>query len=53
MIAWGDVDAIVARVKAHLDGGADHVCVQLLTPDPASVPEGAWRELAGALATAA
>ena len=32
IVAWGDVDAIVARVKAHLDAGADHVCVQVLLP---------------------
>ena len=30
VIAWGDVDAIAARVLAHLDAGADHVCVHVL-----------------------
>jgi probable F420-dependent oxidoreductase len=29
VIAWGNVDAIAARVRAHLDAGADQVCVQL------------------------
>jgi probable F420-dependent oxidoreductase len=29
-IAWGDADAICERVRAHLDAGADHVCVQVL-----------------------
>jgi probable F420-dependent oxidoreductase len=29
-IAWGDADAIRGRVRAHLDAGADHVCVQVL-----------------------
>jgi len=35
VVAWGDVDAIVARVRAHLQAGADHVPVQvLLDPMP-------------------
>jgi probable F420-dependent oxidoreductase len=33
LVAWGDVDAIVERVQAHLDAGADHVAVQPLTGD--------------------
>lgn len=32
VVAWGDVEAIVARVRAHLEAGADHVCVQVLLP---------------------
>lgn len=34
IVAWGDVDAIRDRVKAHLDAGADHVCVQAVGDDP-------------------
>jgi probable F420-dependent oxidoreductase len=30
IVAWGDQDAIRARVRAHLDAGADHVCIQAL-----------------------
>ena len=30
VVAWGDVEAIRARVQAHHDAGADHVCIQLL-----------------------
>ena len=30
VIAWGDDDAIAARVQAHLDAGADHVLIQPL-----------------------
>jgi probable F420-dependent oxidoreductase len=30
VVAWGDVDAIAGRVRAHLDAGADHVAVQLI-----------------------
>jgi probable F420-dependent oxidoreductase len=32
-IVWGDADAIAGRVRAHLDAGADHVCVQVLEAD--------------------
>jgi hypothetical protein len=28
----GDVATVAAWVTAHLDAGADHVCIQLLTP---------------------
>jgi probable F420-dependent oxidoreductase len=30
VVAWGDEAAIAARVQAHLDAGADHVCIQVL-----------------------
>ena len=33
IVAWGDEDAIVARVREHLDAGADHVVVQPVVPD--------------------
>jgi probable F420-dependent oxidoreductase len=49
VIAWGDVDAIVSRVKAHLDGGADHVCVQLRVETSADPAIEGYRELAAAL----
>jgi len=48
-VAWGDVDAIRARVHAHLDAGADHVCVQVLSAERGVTPVAAWRELAPAL----
>ncbi|HZC07891.1 MAG TPA: LLM class F420-dependent oxidoreductase [Ktedonobacterales bacterium] len=51
LIAWGDVDAIRARVAAHVEAGADHVCLQALTEDPAAIPYEVWRALAP-LATA-
>lgn len=50
IVATGDAGAAVARVQAHLDAGADHVCVQVLGADPAAVPEGGWRDLAAAFA---
>ncbi len=46
IVAWGDEDAIVARVRAHLDAGADHVCVQVLDKDAAALPMPQWRALA-------
>lgn len=48
VIAWGDVDAIAARVRAHLDAGADHVCVHVLT-ESNELPSDELRELAPAL----
>jgi probable F420-dependent oxidoreductase len=32
IVAWGDADAVVKRVRAHLDAGADHVAIQPLSP---------------------
>jgi probable F420-dependent oxidoreductase len=49
VIAWGDVDAIVARAKAHLDAGADHVCVQLRVESSSDPAIEGYRELASAL----
>lgn len=47
--AWGDVDAVVDRVRAHLDAGADHVAVQVLVDDRRGLPRKEWAELAPAL----
>jgi probable F420-dependent oxidoreductase len=49
VIAWGDVDAIVRRVRAHLDAGADHVCVQLRAESSADPALAGYAELASAL----
>jgi probable F420-dependent oxidoreductase len=49
IVAWGDVDAVVARVRAHQDAGADHVCLQVLDADFTAVPLAEWEELAAAL----
>lgn len=49
IVAWGDEDAVVARVRAHFDAGADHVCVQPLPASPRAVPVDQWRALAPAL----
>ncbi|MFD8597591.1 TIGR03620 family F420-dependent LLM class oxidoreductase [Kitasatospora sp. NPDC059646] len=49
LVAHGDLDAVARRVGEHLDAGADHVCLQVLTPGQAELPLPAWRELAAAL----
>jgi probable F420-dependent oxidoreductase len=46
---WGDAETIAARVKAHLDAGADHVAVQVLVDDRRGLPRKEWAELAPAL----
>jgi probable F420-dependent oxidoreductase len=48
LIAWGNPDAIAARVGAHHEAGADHVCIQPVIRDlDRTVSE--LRELAPAL----
>lgn len=46
IVAWGDEAAIVERVRAHLDAGADHVAVQVLGSDAVTLPMPQWRALA-------
>jgi alkanesulfonate monooxygenase SsuD/methylene tetrahydromethanopterin reductase-like flavin-dependent oxidoreductase (luciferase family) len=49
IVAWGTMDDVLARIAAHRDAGADHVCIQVIGPDGREVPLAAWRELAAAL----
>lgn len=51
LVAWGDEDAIAARVREHRDAGADHVAVQVLIDrdDMSVFPDEQWRRLAPAL----
>jgi probable F420-dependent oxidoreductase len=49
VVAWGSLDDVVARVTAHHEAGADHVCVQVLEEDVTALPLTAWRQLAPAL----
>ena len=49
LIAWGDEEALAARVQAHRDAGASHVCVQVLTDRSPAFPREEWRRLAPAL----
>lgn len=48
IVARGSIDVVVARIKEHLDAGADHVCVQVLTGKPGVLPMKQWEELAQA-----
>lgn len=52
LFAWGDMSAIAARVLAHHDAGADHVCVQVIMEAMGADVEGlraACRQLAETL----
>lgn len=49
IIAWGNLEQIRSRVRAHHAAGADHVCVQVLTKDSLTLPLKEWRELSAAL----
>ncbi len=45
LIVQGDEDAVAARVAAHFEAGADHVCLQILGPDTFALPEKDWQRL--------
>ncbi len=49
IVAWGDEDAIVKRIREHEAAGADHVAIQVLTSTPRTMPHAEWRRLANAL----
>ena len=50
IVAWGDEAAIARRVQEHFDAGADHVCIQVITPRGfQALPREQWRALAPAL----
>jgi probable F420-dependent oxidoreductase len=49
IVVRGSVDDVVTRVREHHDAGADHVCIQVLTPD-LELPIAAYRDLAAAFA---
>jgi len=38
-IAWGDEGAIRKRIQEHWDAGADHVCIQTISPDGSRRPD--------------
>lgn len=48
LVVWGDEQTIARRVAEHHQAGADHVCVQVVTGEPA-LPRAQWRALAPAL----
>jgi probable F420-dependent oxidoreductase len=49
IVAWGDLTAVIDRVRAHQSAGADHVCIQVLPPDPRALPITQWRDMAAGL----
>lgn len=49
IVVWGDMNAITDRIRGHQSAGANHVCLQVLPPDPQALPMPQWRELASAL----
>jgi probable F420-dependent oxidoreductase len=51
LVAHGDPATVARRIVEHLDAGADHVAVQLLTP-PGADPLDGYAELAGVLTAA-
>lgn len=48
LVVGPDVGGVVRRVTEHVDAGADHVCLQVLSSD-GTVPLEQWRELAPAV----
>ena len=51
MVVSGDEQAVLDRVREHLDAGADHVCLQVLGADMSTAPVDDWARLAPAMAT--
>lgn len=49
VVVQGDAGAIAARVREHLDAGADHVCVQLRAADPGDLCLSSYGEIRAAL----
>jgi probable F420-dependent oxidoreductase len=48
LVAWGDVDTVVARLEEHHAAGADHVAIQVVT-EGRRLPLEQWRTLGAAL----
>ncbi len=49
IVAWGTLEKIVDRINAHIEAGANHVSVQVLSSNVGELPLAQWRELATAL----
>jgi probable F420-dependent oxidoreductase len=49
VVCWGDTAAVAAAVRAHHEAGADHVCLQVLTPARDSFPLAEYAALATAV----
>jgi probable F420-dependent oxidoreductase len=49
LVAWGHMDDVLAKLHAHFEAGADHVCIQVLGSEPGASPIQAWRIIAKAM----
>ncbi|WP_410566640.1 TIGR03620 family F420-dependent LLM class oxidoreductase [Amycolatopsis sp. cmx-4-61] len=49
LVFWGDLDTITAKLRGHLDAGADHVGVQVIGVEPGTSAMPHWRRLTEAL----
>jgi probable F420-dependent oxidoreductase len=49
LLAWGDRDAIAARLTEHLEAGASQVCVYVIGTPEGELPLAQWTDLAGLL----
>jgi len=49
MVVHGDASALGQRVTEHFNAGANHVCLQVLGPDPKAPPHEDWRLVAEGL----
>ncbi|MEV6911972.1 TIGR03620 family F420-dependent LLM class oxidoreductase [Amycolatopsis sp. NPDC051071] len=49
LVFWGDLDTVTAKLRGHLDAGADHVGVQVIGVAPGESAMPHWRRLAEAL----
>ncbi|HEY7946536.1 MAG TPA: LLM class F420-dependent oxidoreductase [Acidimicrobiales bacterium] len=49
IVGWGDIEAVAARVAAHYEAGADHVCIQVVSGGGTSFPLADYRALAPVL----
>jgi probable F420-dependent oxidoreductase len=47
--AWGDMEAVRARLAAHREAGADQLVIQVVTDDHVALPRAQWRALADGL----
>jgi probable F420-dependent oxidoreductase len=49
LVFWGDADSIVAKLRAHVEAGADHVTPQVIGIEPGGSAMPYWRLLGEAL----
>ncbi|RSM58782.1 LLM class F420-dependent oxidoreductase [Amycolatopsis sp. WAC 01376] len=49
LVFWGDLDTVTAKLRGHLDAGADHVGIQVIGVEPGESAMPHWRRLAESL----